>query len=324
MTLEISAEKRRLASLTMGWFSARSCALPAAAARFFFGVAEAAVPGRRESLRFGCEARRAAVRMRLASALNIAARVCFENVVWMLSVSPVRVRVASWIASEADCWPLTAARAATRDCWRVSRSRLVGETSAGRSSGAGVGSGARAREPSVVEKVEAVVVGRTASGFFDSLRSLRMMESFGAVDEAVEEEDTIVVVLNPPCPAAPVEGGAPGIVVADEVVVPIRPDCVGEDGAPGVVAPDEDRLVGVVEGVGGDWVAPSWVRRSSTGRRRWRWTSLRTPSSRWKRGSWRKPRSSKVRRRIERKRESSSSVKSAAERAARERSSGEI
>src|SRR5215472_4575441 len=117
-----------------------------------------------------------------------------------------------------------------------------------------------------------------------------MTESFCAVGEGVGREERVGVVLNPPCPAAPVEGGPPG-----------------------VVAPDEDRLVGVVEGVGGDLVAPSWVRRSSTGRRRWRWTSLRTPSSRWKRGSWRKPRSSKVRRRIDRKRESSSSVKRAAE-----------
>ena len=37
----------------------------------------------------------------------------------------------------------------------------------GRSSSGCGGSGARAREPSVVEKVEAVAVGRTAAGSFD-------------------------------------------------------------------------------------------------------------------------------------------------------------
>ena len=48
-----------------------------------------------------------------------------------------------------------------------------------------------------------------------------------------------------------------------------------ERGAVGVV------LVLVVAG------APSWLRRSSMGMRRWTWTSLRRPSSRWKRCSWR-------------------------------------
>ena len=54
---------------------------------------------------------------------------------------------------------------------------MTASTSCGRSgSGCAEGSGARAREPVVVEKVEAVVVGRTASGSFDcALRaSLRM------------------------------------------------------------------------------------------------------------------------------------------------------
>ena len=44
------------------------------------------------------------------------------------------------------------------------------------------------------------------------------------------------------------------------------------------------REVGVVRGaVGG--AGPSWLRRSSTGRRRWTWTNFRRPSSRWKRCS---------------------------------------
>ena len=79
MTLEISAEKRRLASLTRGWFSASSVALPAAAARFFFGAAAAGVPGRSVSLRFGCDWRSVAVRMRLASALKSGGEHCFGD-----------------------------------------------------------------------------------------------------------------------------------------------------------------------------------------------------------------------------------------------------
>src|SRR6185312_3290429 len=124
MTLEISAEKRRLASLTMGWFSASSVAEPAAAARFFFGAEEAGVPGRSVNFRFGCDWRSAAVRMRLASALKRVGRIALETEVWMLRVSPARVRVASWMASEADCWPLTAARAETREDCRASRSSV--------------------------------------------------------------------------------------------------------------------------------------------------------------------------------------------------------
>ena len=135
------------------------------------------------------------------------------------------------------------------------------------------GSGARAREPVVVENVEAVVAGRTLSGSFDcALRaSLRMTDCVVVPNAGLStaalcasgRDDRFVGVLTPPCPAVPVEGGAPG--GGGELTLA---DGVGDDGAPETFV--ELRLVGEVEGVGGDLVAPSWVRRSSTGRRRWR------------------------------------------------------
>ena len=152
MTLEISAEKRRLASLTMGWFSASSAALPDAAARFFFGAA-AGVPGRSVSLRLGCDWRSVAVRMRSASALKRVGSMALESAVWICRVSPVRVRVASWTAVGGGLLAFDGGEGGDEGglkgvevevcLWgRLDEVRAV--------IGLAAGSGARAREPSVV------------------------------------------------------------------------------------------------------------------------------------------------------------------------------
>ena len=197
MTLEISAEKRRLASLTMGWFSASSAALPDAAARFFFGAAEGGCAGEE------CELE---VRVRLAErggedAVGIGVEgdgkhgfgergLDLEGVrrrsVWgegegrvvegvgggLLAfdggegrdeggLEGVEVEVGLWFGGgrEVDDG--------------FDELRAVG-------SGCAEGSGARAREPVVVEKVEAVVVGRTASRVL-RLRAARFAQDDGCV-----------------------------------------------------------------------------------------------------------------------------------------------
>ena len=61
------------------------------------------------------------MRVRSASALRTMGSIFAERFVWISSVWLARERVDSSICSEADCWPLMAARAVMRAWWRWSR-----------------------------------------------------------------------------------------------------------------------------------------------------------------------------------------------------------
>ena len=128
--------------------------------------------------------------------------------------------------------------------------------------GAGVGSAEAARETAVAPRVSGMGCGETAEigiGAEISGRRRRLSCSKGEMAGTVAVLDK----GNPPCPAMepPAEDGPP--------------EC-GMDEAPGLV---EDGAPGLGVGI--------WLRASSMGRRRRRWTSLRRPSSKWKRCSWR-------------------------------------
>jgi hypothetical protein len=294
MTLLISAEKRRRASWTIGCFSASSAAEPEAAARGFFGAlfVGAGVPGRKLILRMP-EGRTVVLRMRSDSPLRTTGSMVLESVVWMLRVSPERLKVESSICSEADCWPLTAARAETQAAWRADTSGegvgvsataeismtssremgavfgTAGGTRWGRS-GAGSGTG--------VMVCAALDVGR-GSGFDSGTRSgARAMEPrvLGCDGSKLEADATGVLRERSAAKGDGAEA-ATGIEI-------LAGAAAAEDFIPrasGVLSTEAIR-VGVLAGL-----APSCERMSSTGRRRCTWTSLRRPSSRWKRCSWR-------------------------------------